>query len=128
MAYYLLRLYQHRVRGLVPPGGKGEAIIKTWEKHREEYIDKMERQLKEWSARIDELESRVSATKTDAKMEYKDRIRELKDRRETLSRNLSELRESGGKSWEAMKAGIESVWLDFTDALTAAREKFRKAA
>jgi hypothetical protein len=45
-----------------------------------------------------------------------------------LSRNLSELRESGGKSWEAMKAGIESVWLDFTDALTAAREKFRKAA
>lgn len=110
------------------PGGKGEATIKNRKEQREEYIDKMERQLKEWSARIDELESRVSATKTDAKMEYKDRIRELKDRRETLSRNLSELRESGGKSWEAMKAGIESVWLDFTDALTAAREKFRKAA
>lgn len=110
------------------PGGKEEATIKNREEHREEYIGKMERQLKEWSARIDELESRVSATKTDAKMEYKGRIRELRDRRETLSRNLQELRGSGGEAWEAMMAGVESAWLDFTDALTAAREKFRKAA
>ena len=104
------------------------AIIKNSGKYREEYIDKMERQLKEWSARIDELESRVSVTKTDAKMEYKNRIRELRDRRETLSQNLQELRESDCNTWEAMKVGVESAWLDFTDALTAAREKFRKAA
>ncbi len=104
------------------------AIIESWGKYREDYIDKMERRLKEWSARIDELESRVSATKTDAKMEYKNRIRELRDRRETLSRNLQELRESDCNTWEAMKVGVESDWLDFTDALTAAREKFRKAA
>ena len=104
------------------------AIIKNRGKYREEYIDKMERKLKEWPARIDELESRVSVTKTDAKMEYKNRIRELRDRRETLSQNLQELRESDRNTWEAMKVGVESAWLDFTDALTAAREKFRKAA
>ena len=61
-------------------------------------------------------------------MEYKERIRELRDRRETLSRNLQELRESGGKAWETKKTGVEIAWMDFTDALTAARENFRKAA
>jgi chromosome segregation ATPase len=104
------------------------AIMENRGKYREEYIDKMERQLKEWSARIGELESRVSVTKTDSKMEYKNRIRELRDRREALLRNIQELRGSDFNTWEAMKVGVESAWLDFTDALTAAREKFRKAA
>ena len=39
-------------------------------KSREEYIDKLAAQLKEWSAKIDELESKARAAKADAKTGY----------------------------------------------------------
>jgi outer membrane murein-binding lipoprotein Lpp len=39
-------------------------------KSREEYIDKLAAQLKEWSAKVDELESKACAAKADAKTEY----------------------------------------------------------
>jgi predicted nucleic acid-binding Zn-ribbon protein len=118
------RKFFHRFSRLVS-FAKEELIMKT---KKEEYIDKMANELKEWSARIDELESRVGTAKADVKMAYENRIRELKEKRETLSRKLQEIRESSGEAWEAMTAGLETAWKDFKGALSAAREKFKKAA
>ena len=97
-------------------------------KSREEYIDKMADQLKAWSANIDELEVRVSAVRADMKAGYESRIREIREKRETLAQKIQELGETSGEAWDALRVGVDSAWLDFTDALTAAREKFRKAA
>lgn len=95
---------------------------------KEEYIDKMSAQLKEWSKKIDELETKAGTARDDMKTGYENRIGELKEKRDDLSRRLQEIRESSGEAWTTMKAGVESAWLDFTDALAAARDKFRKAA
>lgn len=95
---------------------------------KQEYIDKMANELKEWSAKIDELEAKVSTAKADAKIGYENRIRELKEKQETATQKLQEIRESSGEAWEAMKAGVETAWKDFTDALSVARDKFKKAA
>jgi outer membrane murein-binding lipoprotein Lpp len=100
-------------------------IMKT---RKEAYIDKMAAQLKEWSAKIDELESMVGTAKADVKMGYENRIRELKEKRETAMQRLRELKDSSGEAWETFTAGVDNAWEDFKDALTAAREKFKKAA
>ena len=39
-------------------------------KNREEYIDQMTAQLKEWSRKIDELEFKARAAKADARITY----------------------------------------------------------
>ena len=95
---------------------------------KEEYIDKMAYELKEWSAKLDELESRVSGTSADVKAGYETRIRELKYKRDTLSSKLHELRDSSGEAWESFKAGVDNAWEDLKGAFTDAREKFKKAA
>jgi hypothetical protein len=100
--------------------------------NKEEYIEKMTAQLKEWSVRIDELETRVGTkvgvVRSDMSREYENRIRDLQDRLKKLSQNIKEMEESSGEAWIAMKTGVDHAWVDFTKALTAVREKFEKAA
>jgi uncharacterized coiled-coil DUF342 family protein len=95
---------------------------------KEEYIDNMATQLKEWSARIDELEARAGAAKAGLKEGYENRIYELREKRDAVTRKLQKTRKSGGAAWETLKAGVDNAWENLRDAITAAREKFKKAA
>jgi uncharacterized coiled-coil DUF342 family protein len=95
---------------------------------KEEYIEKMAAQLKEWSAKIAELETRVGTVKSDLNTEYGKRIHELKDERDKLARNIQEIREASGEAWTTLKVGLDKAWGEFTCALTGARDKFKKAA
>jgi uncharacterized coiled-coil DUF342 family protein len=95
---------------------------------KEEYIDKMAAQLKEWSAGIDELETRVGTAKAGVKEGYEKRIHELKEKRDAVTRKLQETRKSSDDAWETLKAGVDHAWKDLKDAITAAREKFKKTA
>ena len=95
-------------------------------KSREEYIDKLAAQLKEWSAKIDELESKARAAKADAKTGYENQIRQLKDKRETASQKLQELKGASTEAWDTLKAGAETAWADLKNAVTAAKERFKK--
>lgn len=95
---------------------------------KEVYIDKMAKQLKEWSAGIDELERKLTGATTDLKAGLDIRIDELKFKREELAGKLQALKESGGSAWETLKGGVETALHDFTRALDEARKKFRKAA
>ena len=93
---------------------------------REEYIDKLAAQLKEWSAKIDEVESKAHAAKDDAKAEYENQIRQLKDKRAVATVKLQELKSSSAEAWDTLKAGAETAWAELKSAVTAAKEKFKK--
>ncbi len=95
-------------------------------KNREEYIDKLAAQLKEWSVKIDEFESKARAAKADVKTGYENQIRQLKDKRDTATQKLQELKGASTDAWETLKAGTETVWADLKNAVTAAKERFKK--
>jgi len=95
-------------------------------KSREEYIDKLAAQLKEWSAKIDELESKASAAKADVKTGYENQIRQLKDKRDAATKRLQDLKGASTDAWDALKAGAEAAWADLSKSVTAAKEKFKK--
>jgi outer membrane murein-binding lipoprotein Lpp len=95
-------------------------------KSREEYIDKLASQLKEWSAKIDELESKASAAKAGVKSGYENQIRQLKDKRDIATKRLQELKGASADAWDALKAGAEAAWADLNKSVTAAKEKFKK--
>jgi uncharacterized coiled-coil DUF342 family protein len=100
-------------------------IVKT---KKEDYIDKMAAQLKDWSARIDELEARAGTIKSDMKEGYENRIHELKEKRDAVTRKLQETGKATDEAWETFKTGVDHAWEDLKGAITAAREKFRKSA
>jgi outer membrane murein-binding lipoprotein Lpp len=94
-------------------------------KSREEHIDKLAAQLKEWSAKIDELESKASATKADVKTSYEHQIRQLKDKRDVAMQKLQELKGASNDAWDTLKTGAETAWVDLKNAVTAAKERFK---
>ncbi|HXY61508.1 MAG TPA: hypothetical protein VEJ22_01120 [Nitrospirota bacterium] len=97
-------------------------------KNREEYIDKLAAQLKEWSVKIDELESKAHTAKADAKTGYENQIRQLKDKRDAATQKLQELKVASADAWDTLKGGAETAWADLKNAVTAAKEKFKKPA
>ena len=92
---------------------------------KEEYIDKMAKQLKEWSSKIDELESRVAKTSSAVKAGYEDLVKDTKKKRDALSHKLHELGETGEDAWSALKTGVEAASTELKHAIDAARDKFK---
>lgn len=92
---------------------------------KEKYIDKMAKQLKEWSSRVDELESRVAKTSSEVKAGYKALIKDTKKKRDALSHELHKLGETSGDAWDALKKGVEAASKDLKHAIDAARDKFK---
>ncbi len=97
-------------------------------KTREEYIDKLSSQLKEWSAKIDDLESRIDMVSAEMKTAYVQRLADLKDRRDELSQKIQELRNSSGTAWKTLATGMDIAWDDLKYAVRSAVDKFKKAA
>ena len=95
-------------------------------KNREEYIDKLAAQLKEWSTKIDEFESKARAAKSDVQAGYENQIRQLREKRDAAQKRLQELKGSSTDAWDTLKAGAETAWADFKNAVTAAKDKFKK--
>ena len=96
-------------------------------KSREEYIDMMSKQLKEWSAKIDELESQVDTVSAEMKSAYTERILYIKDKRDAMSRKLQEVRGASGDAWKTLTTGMDKAWGDFKDAFMSSVDKFKKA-
>jgi len=94
-------------------------------KSREEYIDQLAGQLKEWSAKIDEFESKARTAKADVKTNYENQIKQLKDKRDGAMHKLQELKGASAEAWDILKAGAETSWADLKKAVTAASEKFK---
>jgi uncharacterized coiled-coil DUF342 family protein len=94
-------------------------------KSRDEYIDMLAAQLKEWSAKIDELEAKANVAKADVKAGYEKQVAQLKEQRDSATKKLQELKGASGEAWDVLKAGAETAWTDLKNAVAAAREKFK---
>ena len=96
-------------------------------KNRDEYIEQMTAQLKEWSRKIDELEFKARAARADARITYEKRIQDMKNKRESVITRLQEMKVAGNEAWESMTTGVEAAWVEFKHAFTEAKDRFKKA-
>lgn len=89
------------------------------------YQEKMEAQLKEWGAKIDELKAKAEKAEADAKLEYHKRIDGLQAKRNAAEAKLAEVKASGEETWENLKEGVEGAWNEFKSAVSDAVSKFK---
>jgi peptidoglycan hydrolase CwlO-like protein len=85
-------------------------------KTREADIGKMETQLKEWGAKLDELSAKADKAGTEADASYRKRIDNLKAKYEVAHSKLDELRAAGSEKWNTFGTGVESAWNELRDA------------
>jgi len=93
---------------------------------KEEYIQKLDAQLREWSTKIDELNAKAEKAKGDIKKEYTRQLEALKALQESAVKRLAEMTEASGQAWEELKVGAEKAWHELKTSLDSAMAKFKQ--
>jgi len=95
---------------------------------KEDYQEKLEAQLKEWSRKIDQLKNAAEKLAADAQVTYHRQIDALRGKQEAAQKKLQELKESGEGAWESLKAGIDRAWDELKQGVEGALSRFKGEA
>jgi hypothetical protein len=94
-------------------------------KTKEEYIDGLAAELKEWSAEIDVLNAKAEHAAEDVKSKYHLEIEALRAKECAAHEKIEELKSSSGDAWEALKVTADHVWQDLRTGLASVVSKFK---
>jgi hypothetical protein len=92
---------------------------------RKAYEEKLDAQLKEWSAQIGLLKAKADNAKADAKIDYYKTIDALQHKQEEARTKLQELKTAGDEAWEDVKKGAEKAWVEVKTAYRDATSRFK---
>ncbi len=94
-------------------------------KTKDEYIENLASELKEWSAEIDLLTAKIEHTTADVKIKYVEELDILDAKRHLATAKMKELKEAGEDAWETVKKTADAVWDDLRIGLTDTTSKFK---
>ncbi len=95
---------------------------------KEEYVQRMKKDLKEWSATIDEYEADASRMQVVFQEEFARTIRDMKEKRDLLADSLREVEGSIAEAWIGLRTGVKKAAQDLAQTFEHAREVMKKAA
>jgi hypothetical protein len=87
----------------------------------EAHVGKMEAELERWGAKLDELTAKADAAGTEAKIDYRRRLDDMREKYDAAQAKLVQLRIAGTGKWQMFQGDIETAWLELEAA-------FRKLA
>ena len=93
-------------------------------KTKDEYIDSLTSELKEWSAQIDILTAKTENLATQAKLKYIEELSILRAKVDTAAEKLKELEGESGDAWETVKETADKVRDDIRVGLADVASKF----
>lgn len=96
-------------------------------KTKDEYINSLAAELKDWSAQIDLLTARTESAAAHVRAQYIEELNALHAKQKKAAEKMEELQESGGDAWETVKVTADKVWDDLRIGLAAATSKFKQA-
>ena len=93
---------------------------------KDKYVEKREAEIEKWNADLEDLEAKIAAAGADAKakLEHKEHINALRQKRDEAKAKLAEINAAGNDRWEDLKEGLESVWGNIKDGFEKVKAKF----
>jgi multidrug resistance efflux pump len=92
---------------------------------RKAYEEKLDAQVKEWSAQIELLKAKADKAKAEVKIEYYKTIEALQSKQNEAKAKLQELKTAGDEAWEDLKTGAEKAWAEVKTAYHDASSRFK---
>ncbi len=89
------------------------------------YLVNREAELKEWDAKLLQLEAKAEQAQAQLKIQYYEQLQALRAKQVSVREKLQQLRQTSGAAWETLKLGLEDAWHDLKGGLTAAAAKFK---
>lgn len=109
------------------PRGKTVISDKNGDKQMDEksaYRQKLEARLDQWRADIDKLQAKATEASADARLEYEDQVKKLREQQDDARQQLEELDDASGEAWKDLKGGVEKAWDNLGAAVKNATERF----
>jgi hypothetical protein len=79
---------------------------------KEEYLEKIESQIKEWTGKVNELQARADEAAAEVKMEMDRHIQNLRVKLGETQRKLTEVREASAETWVTFRASLDQSLKD----------------
>jgi len=84
----------------------------------EAHVEKMEAELKQWGTRLGKLMTGADAARTDAKVDYRKRLDDLREKYAAAEERFAELKAAGSGKWEIFQGRVETAWRELETAFT----------
>lgn len=97
-----------------------ENVMKTVK----ENVGKMEAELRRWGVKLDKLMAKAEAAGSEAKVDYRRGVDDLKGKYKVAQSKFAESKAAGSAKWGILKTGLEAAWND----LEAAFKKMGKSS
>ncbi|WP_445369613.1 coiled coil domain-containing protein [Methylomonas sp. BW4-1] len=94
-------------------------------KTKNDYIEILASQLREWSADIDQLNEKTEKAAALVKLNCVEELNTLHAKQQAAQEKLKELEESGHEGWEALKDTADKVWNDLRTGLADTVSKLK---
>jgi len=89
------------------------------------FQQKLEAQLEEWRAKLNELETKAHKSTAKARAEYEKQLAAIDRDWATAEEKLRELRERSEDTWEDLKEGTVKAWEDLREGLDRIVARFK---
>jgi chromosome segregation ATPase len=80
------------------------------------YTSKLNAQLKEWNAKVEELRAKGQSASADAKAQLNKQLEDLAAKRGAAEKKLKELQTAGAEKFQVLKQGVDQAWHDLRGA------------
>lgn len=94
-------------------------------KTKNEYIESLAAELKEWSTQIDIMTAKAEQAAGMAKLKYEQELNEIRGHQQAASMKMRELEDAGDDAWDQLKETADKVWDELRSGLASAAAKFK---
>jgi hypothetical protein len=82
------------------------------------HVENMEAELRQWGERLSKLVATADASGAAAKIDYRNRLDDLREKYSAAEARLAELKGAGTGKWDAYKGAVEDAWSELAIAFT----------
>lgn len=94
-------------------------------KTKDEYIEKLAAELKEWSAKIDSLTAKAEDASAEVKLRCVQDFNALRTQEQIAIDKMKELEEASGDAWIQAKETADVAWADLKTGLALTMANFK---
>ena len=94
--------------------------------NREEYVERMKKQIDEWNAKLADWQTEVQKAQANVKVQYEAQIKALEKQRDEAVKRLNETRDASQAAWTEVSKGAESAWKTMQSSFEKAWGEFQK--
>lgn len=93
---------------------------------RDEYVDKLKKQLDDWNAEAAKWEAKAKAAQANMRADYEKQLTAFRHQRDQALEQMRKVQASSGEAWQELVRGTDDAWAKMREAVEKARSQFKK--